>query len=149
MKKTIMAVALAILILSLVLVGCTSKKDKDEAQSTSALNESTTIEVFTDADTGEAYVTNKAGEHIPVTTGIDGSLEFYEDLITKTGDTVSKEAESISEAKANSTAPATAPAGTTAASVTTTKSGSGSVEIETGNSGDIFDEDHAAVIDWG
>ena len=32
------------------------------------------------------FVTNINGELIPVTTGKDGSVEFYEDLITKTSE---------------------------------------------------------------
>ena len=147
MKKTIIAIALVIVIICVVFTACKSKTDGEDT--TTTLPESTTAEVFTDSDSGEMYVTNKDGERIPITTGLNGEMEFVEDLVSKTAAQVSREAESISQAKETQTnASATsAPAGTTAAQTPTTTEASGGVEI--GEDGDIFDEDHAAVIDWG
>jgi len=148
MKKTIIAIALVIVIVCVVFTACKSKTD-EEATTTTTVPESTTIEVFTDPDSGEMYVTNKDGEHIPITTGLEGEMDFVEDLVSKTAAQVSQEAEAISQARETLTnAPATsAPADTTAAQTPTTTEASGGVEI--GDGGDIFDEDHAAVIDWG
>lgn len=144
MKKTVIALALVLVLICILLTACKSKKDDGET-TTAPVGESTTVEVFTDPATGETYVTNKDGEHIPVTTSLDGSMEFYDDLVTKTGEQVSKEAASIEEAKQTQTAPAPTSAPTTQPSQGTTQS-SDSVEI---GDGDVFDDGHAAVIDWG
>lgn len=141
MKKTIIAIAVIIVIACVLLCACGTKKGDEET--TTAI--SAEMEVSTE-ENGEMFVTNKDGERIPVTTGLDGSMEFVEDLVTKTGEQVSKEAESISQAKetqAAATESGSTPA--TSAPQTTQSSGDGVVIGD----GDPLDEDNAAVIDWG
>ena len=122
MNKKIIAVALLILMISVVFISCGKKRSWEKDDTTAAPSETTSIEYTTD-ESGEKFVTNINGELIPVTTGKDGSVEFYEDLITKTSE------------QAAETEPNDAP----------TKSESGTVKIGTG---DPADESHAAVIDW-
>lgn len=140
MKKTIIVIAVIIVIACVLLCACGTKKGNEETTTTSAAE----IEVLTD-ENGEAFVTNKEGEHIPVTTGLDGAAEFVEDLVTKTEAQVSREAESISQAK--ETQAATTEIGSTpATSAPQTTQSSGGIEI---GDGDPLDEDNAAVINWG
>lgn len=131
MNKKIIAVALLILMISVVFISCGKKRSWEKDDTTAAPSETTSIEYTTD-ESGEKFVTNINGELIPVTTGKDGSVEFYEDLITKTSDQAA-ETEPNGEDKPEK--PNDAP----------TKSESGTVKIGTG---DPADESHAAVIDW-
>lgn len=85
MNKKIIAVALLILMISVVFISCGKKRSWEKDDTTAAPSETTTIEYTTD-ESGEKFVTNINGELIPVTTGKDGSVEFYEDLITKTSE---------------------------------------------------------------
>lgn len=131
MNKKIIAVALLILMISVVFISCGKKRGWEKDDTTAAPSETTSIEYTTD-ESGEKFVTNINGELIPVTTGKDGSVEFYEDLITKTSEQAA-ETEPNGEDKPEK--PNDAP----------TKSESGTVKIGTG---DPADESHAAVIDW-
>lgn len=131
MNKKIIAVALLILMISMVFISCGKKRSWEKDDPTAAPSETTSIEYTTD-ESGEKFVTNINGELIPVTTGKDGSVEFYEDLITKTSEQAA-ETEPNGEDKPEK--PNDAP----------TKSESGTVKIGTG---DPADESHAAVIDW-
>lgn len=131
MNKKIIAVALLILMISVVFISCGKKRDWEKDDTTAAPSETTSIEYTTD-ESGEKFVTNINGELIPVTTGKDGSVEFYEDLITKTSE---QAAETEPNGKDKPEKPNDAP----------TKSESGTVKIGTG---DPADESHAAVIDW-
>ncbi len=131
MNKKIIAVALLILMISVVFISCGKKRDWEKDDTTAAPSETTSIEYTTD-ESGEKFVTNINGELIPVTTGKDGSVEFYDDLITKTSEQAA-ETEPNGEDKPEK--PNDAP----------TKSESGTVKIGTG---DPADESHAAVIDW-
>lgn len=131
MNKKIIAVALLILMISVVFISCGKKRDWEKDDTTAAPSETTSIE-YTTNESGEKFVTNINGELIPVTTGKDGSVEFYEDLITKTSE---QAAETEPNGKDEPEKPNDAP----------TKSESGTVKIGTG---DPADESHAAVIDW-
>lgn len=131
MNKKIIAVALLILMISVVFISCGKKRSWEKDDTTAAPSETMSIEYTTD-ESGEKFVTNINGELIPVTTGKDGSVEFYEDLITKTSEQAA-ETEPNGEDKPQK--PNDAP----------TKSESGTVKIGTG---DPADESHAAVIDW-
>lgn len=131
MNKKIIAVALLILMISVVFISCGKKRSWEKDDTTAAPPETTSIEYTTD-ESGEKFVTNINGELIPVTTGKDGSVEFYEDLITKTSEQAA-ETEPNGEDKPQK--PNEAP----------TKGESGTVKIGTG---DPADESHAAVIDW-
>lgn len=131
MNKKIIAVALLILMISVVFISCGKKRSWEKDDTTADPSETTSIEYTTD-ESGEKFVTNINGELIPVTTGKDGSVEFYEDLITKTSE---QAAETEPNGKDKPEKPNDAP----------TKSESGTVKIGTG---DPADESHAAVIDW-
>lgn len=131
MNKKIIAVALLILMISVVFISCGKKRSWEKDDTTAAPSETTSIEYTTD-ESGEKFVTNINGELIPVTTGKDGSVEFYEDLITKTSEQAA-ETEPNGEDKPQKPNEAT------------TKGESGTVKIGTG---DPADESHAAVIDW-
>lgn len=131
MNKKIIAVALLILMISVVFISCGKKRDWEKDDTTAAPSETTSIEYTTD-ESGEKFVTNINGELIPVTTGKDGSVEFYDDLITKTSE---QAAETEPNGEDEPQKPNDAP----------TKSESGTVKIGTG---DPADESHAAVIDW-
>lgn len=131
MNKKIIAVALLILMISVVFISCGKKRSWEKDDTTAAPSETTSIEYTTD-ESGEKFITNINGELIPVTTGKDGSVEFYDDLITKTSEQAA-ETEPNGEDKPQK--PNEAP----------TKGESGTVKIGTG---DPADESHAAVIDW-
>ena len=119
MNKKIIAVALLILMISVVFISCGKKRSWEKDDTTAAPSETTSIEYTTD-ESGEKFVTNINGELIPVTTGKDGSVEFYEDLITKTSEQAA-ETEPNGEHKPEK--PNDAP----------TKSESGTVKIGTGD----------------
>lgn len=131
MNKKIIAVALLILMISGVFISCGKKRSWEKDDTTAAPSETTSIE-YTTNESGEKFVTNINGELIPVTTGKDGSVEFYDDLITKTSE---QAAETEPNGKDEPQKPNDAP----------TKGESGTVKIGTG---DPVDESHAAVIDW-
>lgn len=131
MNKKIIAVALLILMISVVFISCGKKRNWEKDDTTAAPSETTSIE-YTTNESGEKFVTNINGELIPVTTGKDGSVEFYDDLITKTSE---QAAETEPNGKDEPQKPNEAP----------TKGESGTVKIGTG---DPVDESHAAVIDW-
>lgn len=131
MNKKIIAVALLILMISVVFISCGKKRSWEKDDTTAAPSETTSIEYTTD-ESGEKFVTNINGELIPVTTGKDGSVEFYDDLITKASE---QAAETEPNGDDKPEKPNDAP----------TKSESGTVKIGTG---DPADEGHAAVIDW-
>lgn len=131
MNKKIIAVALLILMISVVFISCGKKRSWEKDDTTAVPSETTSIE-YTTNESGEKFVTNINGELIPVTTGKDGSVEFYEDLITKTSEQAT---ETEPNGKDEPQKPNDAP----------TKSESGTVKIGTG---DPADESHAAVIDW-
>ena len=131
MNKKIIAVALLILMISVVFISCGKKRSWEKDDSSAAPSETSSIEYTTD-ESGEKFKTNINGELIPVTTGKDGSVEFYEDLITKTTE---QAAETEPNGKDEPQKPKDAP----------TKGESGTVKIGTG---DPADESHAAVIDW-
>lgn len=131
MNKKIIAVALLILMISVVFISCGKKRDWEKDDTTAAPSETTSIE-YTTNESDEKFVTNINGELIPVTTGKDGSVEFYDDLITKTSE---QAAETEPNGKDEPQKPNDAP----------TKGESGTVKIGTG---DPADESHAAVIDW-
>ena len=95
MNKKSIAVALLILMISMVFISCGKKRSWEKDDTTAAPSETTSIEYTTD-ESGEKFVTNINGELIPVTTGKDGSVEFYEDLITKTSEQAA-ETEQISD----------------------------------------------------
>ena len=131
MNKKIIAVALLILMISVVFISCGKKRSWEKDDTTAAPSETTSIE-YTTNESGEKFVTNINGELIPVTTGKDGSVEFYDDLITKTSE---QAAETEPNGKDEPQKPNDAP----------TKGESCTVKIGTG---DPVDESHAAVIDW-
>ena len=131
MNKKIIAVALLILMISVVFISCGKKRSWEKDDTTAAPSETPSIEYTTD-ESGEKFVTNINGELIPVTTGKDGSVEFYEDLITKTSE---QAAETEPNGKDEPQKPNDAP----------NKSESGTLKIGTGHPAD---ESHAAVIDW-
>lgn len=140
MKKTIIVIAVIIVIACVLLCACGTKKGDEETTTTLSAE----MEISTE-ENGEMFVTNKDGERIPVTTGLDGSMEFVDDLVTKTGEQVSKEAESINQAKETQAA-TTENNSTPATSAPQTTQSSGGVVI---GDGDPLDEDNAAVINWG
>ena len=140
MKKTIIVIAVIIVIACVLLCACGTKKGDEETTTTLSAE----MEISTE-ENGEMFVTNKDGEHIPVTTSLDGAMEFVEDLVTKTEAQVSKEAESISQAKETQAA-ITENNSTPATSAPQTTQSSGGIEI---GDGDPLDEDNAAVINWG
>ncbi len=146
MKKTLLILACVVVLVSLLLVSCGKKDDgADSSTTTTKKGEPVSVEVSTDAQTGEAYITNVNGERIPVTTNKDGAVELIEDLVTKTAKQVEEEKAANNEnGGSGSNTPATnAPSPTTPN--TTASQDEGSVEIGTGS---VMDEEHAAVIDW-
>lgn len=70
MNKKIIAVALLILMISVVFISCGKKRSWEKDDTTAAPSETTSIEYTTD-ESGEKFVTNINGELIPVTTGKD------------------------------------------------------------------------------
>lgn len=139
MKKKIIAAALAMLAVACVITACGGDETTYEP-----------VEYTTDAN-GELYVTNIYGDLIPVTTGVDGSVELLEDLYTKTAEQVSEDVERLEqESNANSNG-----GSTTANSGDNGNNGdngdnggdsSGGIQI--GSESPQLDEDHEAVIVW-
>ncbi len=132
MKKSIIAVALALVAMATLMTAC--KKNEDFKEKPNTDNK---IEYSTD-ENGDLFITNVNGEKIPVTTDKDGYAEMYEDLITKTAAQVAKDKE---KKEAETAAPATEPE-------TTAKKPEGqSNKVAVGND-DINNGSHDAVIDW-
>lgn len=132
MKKSIIAVALALVAMATLMTAC--KKNEDFKEKPNTDNK---IEYSTD-ENGDLFITNVNGEKIPVTTDKDGYAEMYEDLITKTAAQVAKDKE---KKEAETVAPATEP-GTTAK-----KTEDQTKKVVVGND-DINNGSHDAVIDW-
>ena len=132
MKKSIIAVALALVAMATLMTAC--KKNEDFKEKPNTDNK---IEYSTD-ENGDLFITNVNGEKIPVTTDKDGYAEMYEDLVTKTAAQVEKDKE---KKEAETAAPATEPE-TTAKK---TEDQTNKVVVGTDN---INNGSHDAVIDW-
>lgn len=132
MKKSIIAVALAIVAMATLMTAC--KKNEDFKEKPNTDNK---IEYSTD-ENGDLFITNVNGEKIPVTTDKDGYAEMYEDLITKTAAQVAKDKE---KKEAETAAPATEPE-------TTAKKPEGQSNKVAVGKDDINNGSHDAVIDW-
>lgn len=132
MKKSIIAVALALVAMATLMTAC--KKNEDFKEKPNTDNK---IEYSTD-ENGDLFITNVNGEKIPVTTDKDGYAEMYEDLVTKTAAQVEKDKE---KKEAETAAPATEPETTEKKTEDQTK------KVVVGND-DINNGSHDAVIDW-
>ncbi|MDD7344646.1 MAG: hypothetical protein PUG69_04060 [Ruminococcus sp.] len=132
MKKSIIAVALALVAMATLMTAC--KKNEDFKEKPNTDNK---IEYSTD-ENGDLFITNVNGEKIPVTTDKDGYAEMYEDLVTKTAAQVEKDKE---KKEAETAAPATEPE-------TTEKKTEGQTKKVVVGNDDINNGSHDAVIDW-
>ena len=132
MKKSIIAVALALVAMATLMTAC--KKNEDFKEKPNTDNK---IEYSTD-ENGDLFITNVNGEKIPVTTDKDGYAEMYEDLVTKTAAQVEKDKE---KKEAETAAPATEP------ETTAKKTEDQTNKVVVGND-DINNGSHNAVIDW-
>lgn len=132
MKKSIIAVALALVAMATLMTAC--KKNEDFKEKPNTDNK---IEYSTD-ENGDLFITNVNGEKIPVTTDKDGYAEMYEDLVTKTAAQVEKDKE---KKEAETAAPATEP------ETTAKKTEDQTNKVVVGND-DINNGSHDAVIDW-
>ena len=132
MKKSIIAVALALVAMATLMKAC--KKNEDFKEKPNTDNK---VEYSTD-ENGDLFITNVNGEKIPVTTDKDGYAERYEDLITKTAAQVAKDKE---KKEAETAAPATEPE-------TTAKKPEGQSNKVAVGKDDINNGSHDAVIDW-
>ena len=132
MKKSIIAVALALVAMATLMTAC--KKNEDFKENPNTDNK---IEYSTD-ENGDLFITNVNGEKIPVTTDKDGYAEMYEDLVTKTAAQVEKDKE---KKEAETAAPATEP------ETTAKKTEDQTNKVVVGND-DINNGSHDAVIDW-
>lgn len=132
MKKSIIAVALALVAMATLMTACKKNEDFNEKPNTD-----NKIEYSTD-ENGDLFITNVNGEKIPVTTDKDGYAEMYEDLVTKTAAQVEKDKE---KKEAETAAPATEPETTEKKTEDQTK------KVVVGND-DINNGSHDAVIDW-
>ena len=132
MKKSIIAVALALVAMATLMTAC--KKNEDFKEKPNTDNK---IEYSTD-ENGDLFITNVNGEKIPVTTDKDGYADMYEDLVTKTAAQVEKDKE---KKEAETVAPATEPETTAKKTEDQTK------KVVVGND-DINNGSHDAVIDW-
>lgn len=134
MKKSIIAVALALVAMATLMTAC--KKNEDFKEKPNTDNK---VEYSTD-ENGDLFITNVNGEKIPVTTDKDGYAEMYEDLVTKTAAQVAKDKEKA-EAETATPAPATEPETTAKKTEEQTK------KVVVGND-DLNSGSHDAVIDW-
>lgn len=134
MKKSIIAVALALVAMATLMTAC--KKNEDFKEKPNTDNK---VEYSTD-ENGDLFITNVNGEKIPVTTDKDGYAEMYEDLITKTAAQVAKDKEK-KDAETAASAPATEPE-------TTAKKPEGQSNKVAVGKDDINNGSHDAVIDW-
>lgn len=132
MKKSIIAVALALVAMATLMTAC--KKNEDFKEKPNTDNK---IEYSTD-ENGDLFITNVNGEKIPVTTDKDGYADMYEDLVTKTAAQVEKDKE---KKEAETAAPATEP------ETTAKKTEDQTNKVVVGND-DINNGSHDAVIDW-
>lgn len=132
MKKSIIAVALALVAMATLMTAC--KKNEDFKEKPNTDNK---VEYSTD-ENGDLFITNVDGEKIPVTTDKDGYAEMYEDLVTKTAAQVVKDKE---KKEAETAAPATEPETTAKKTEDQTK------KVVVGND-DLNNGSHDAVIDW-
>lgn len=132
MKKSIIAVALALVAMATLMTACKKSEDFKEKPNTD-----NKVEYSTD-ENGDLFITNVNGEKIPVTTDKDGYAEMYEDLITKTAAQVAKDKE---KKEAETAAPATEPE-------TTAKKPEGQSNKVAVGKDDINNGSHDAVIDW-
>lgn len=132
MKKSIIAVALALVAMATLMTAC--KKNEDFKEKPNTDNK---VEYSTD-ENGDLFITNVNGEKIPVTTDKDGYAEMYEDLVTKTAAQVAKDKE---KKEAETAAPATEPE-------TTAKKPDGQSNKVAVGKDDINNGSHDAVIDW-
>ena len=132
MKKSIIAVALALVAMATLMTACKKNEDFNEKPNTD-----NKIEYSTD-ENGDLFITNVNGEKIPVTTDKDGYADMYEDLVTKTAAQVEKDKE---KKEAETAAPATEPETTAKKTEDQTK------KVVVGND-DINNGSHDAVIDW-
>ena len=132
MKKSIIAVALALVAMATLMTACKKNEDFNEKPNTD-----NKIEYSTD-ENGDLFITNVNGEKIPVTTDKDGYAEMYEDLVTKTAAQVEKDKE---KKEAETAAPATEP------ETTAKKTEDQTNKVVVGND-DINNGSHDAVIDW-
>ena len=132
MKKSIIAVALALVAMATLMTAC--KKNEDFKEKPNTDNK---IEYSTD-ENGDLFITNVNGEKIPVTTDKDGYAEMYEDLVTKTAAQVEKDKE---KKEAETAAPTTEP------ETTAKKTEDEAKKVVVGND-DINNGAHDAVIDW-
>lgn len=132
MKKSIIAVALALVAMATLMTAC--KKNEDFKENPNTDNK---IEYSTD-ENGDLFITNVNGEKIPVTTDKDGYADMYEDLVTKTAAQVEKDKE---KKEAETAAPATEPE-------TTEKKTEGQTKKVVVGNDDINNGSHDAVIDW-
>ncbi len=90
MNKKLMAVAMAVVLLSFVFASC-GKKENFKAEETRVYEP---IEFITN-ENGDKFIQNKFGDLIPVTTGKDGSMELIDDLYTKPKEQADKEKEEM------------------------------------------------------
>lgn len=134
MKKSIIAVALALVAMATLMTAC--KKNEDFKEKPNTDNK---VEYSTD-ENGDLFITNVNGEKIPVTTDKDGYAEMYEDLITKTAAQVAKDKE---KAEAETAAPTSAAEPETTAKKTENQT----KKVVVGND-DLNSGSHDAVIDW-
>ena len=134
MKKSIIAVALALVAMATLMTAC--KKNEDFKEKPNTDNK---VEYSTD-ENGDLFITNVNGEKIPVTTDKDGYAEMYEDLVTKTAAQVAKDKEKA-EAETAAPAPAAEPETTAKKTEDQTK------KVVVGND-DLNSGSHDAVIDW-
>ena len=134
MKKSIIAVALALVAMATLMTAC--KKNEDFKEKPNTDNK---VEYSTD-ENGDLFITNVNGEKIPVTTDKDGYAEMYEDLVTKTAAQVAKDKEK-KEKDAETAAPAAEP------EKTAKKPDGQSNKVAVGKD-DINNGSHDAVIDW-
>ena len=132
MKKSIIAVALALVAMATLMTAC--KKNEDFKEKPNTDNK---VEYSTD-ENGDLFITNVNGEKIPVTTDKDGYADMYEDLVTKTAAQVEKDKE---KKEAETAAPATEP------ETTAKKTEDQTNKVVVGND-DLNSGSHDAVIDW-
>lgn len=90
MNKKLIAVAIAVVLLSFVFASCGKKKDFKEDET----RVYEPIEFITN-ENGDKFIQNKFGDLIPVTTGKDGSMELIDDLYTKPKEQADKEKEQL------------------------------------------------------
>ena len=132
MKKSIIAVALALVAMATLMTAC--KKNEDFKEKPNTDNK---VEYSTD-ENGDLFITNVNGEKILVTTDKDGYADMYEDLVTKTAAQVEKDKE---KKEAETAAPATEPE-------TTEKKTEGQTKKVVVGNDDLNSGSHDAVIDW-